>query len=80
MHTHEVKDMSKANFLQMLKKDNTRASEDRLTTSSLSSLEQPADQQASSSSWAALKDDYLMGSAKMKDWNDDEDEDEDEAL
>ena len=78
-----VKDMSKQNFLALLKKDNSKKQGMPPTSASLSSLEVPPDgKTATPSSWAALKDDYLMGSqyAKMKDWSDGEEEEEEDGL
>ena len=76
----DVKDMSKKNFLELLKKDNSKKQGMPPTSLSLSSLEQPP--QEKSSSWAALKDDYLMGSqyAKMKDWDSDGEEEDEEEI
>eukprot|EP00742_Colponemidia_sp_Colp-10_P006633 GILJ01007111.1.p1 GENE.GILJ01007111.1~~GILJ01007111.1.p1 ORF type:complete len:307 (+),score=100.40 GILJ01007111.1:43-921(+) len=66
----KVDQLSKANFLQLLKKNNNESK----SSSKLTKAE--ADSSSSKSpSWSVFKDDYLMG-AKMKDWDKEEEEEE----
>eukprot|EP00743_Colponemidia_sp_Colp-15_P009508 GILK01010397.1.p1 GENE.GILK01010397.1~~GILK01010397.1.p1 ORF type:complete len:298 (+),score=96.17 GILK01010397.1:122-895(+) len=66
----KVDQLSKANFLQLLKKNNNESK----SSSKLTKAE-PDSSSSKSPSWSVFKDDYLM-SAKMKDWDKEEEEEE----
>jgi Rrp15p len=83
-----VKDLTKSTFLDMLKSGKSADSKKGATGSSSSSTKSsvvapPArgscsiddDDSAGGAQWSVLKDDYLIGSKNMKDWDKDSDDD-----